>query len=158
MHSTKGILGKKKKSLVKLTLIFLVTFSPFTTPSPKFFVLSILHNFIVSLSKQYKSFHIWSFFQVSILFWYLCKILVKYVCSPFNLAFSDYFSDQAKDSKSWGKSFYPLQLQGPFTKFSTELNWALLQPHEDTSPWKHQGQTGCQWGRHISPMVLTLAP
>ena len=112
MDSTKGTL-KKKKSLVKLTLIFLVTFSSFTTPSPKFFVFSIPHNFIVSLSKQYKILLIWSFLQVSILFWYIRKNLVKYVCSsPFNLLLSDYCSDQAKDSKSWGKHFYPLQLQG----------------------------------------------
>ena len=43
-------------NLVKLTLIFLIIPSPFTTPSPNSFVLLILHKCTVSLSKYYKSF------------------------------------------------------------------------------------------------------
>ena len=58
-----GELGVKKSvqtNLVTLTLIFLVSFSPFTTLSPNPYVLSILHKFIVSCSKRYKSCLLWS--------------------------------------------------------------------------------------------------
>ena len=40
-------------NLVKLTFIFLVTSSLFTAPRTNLFVLSILHKFILYLSKQY---------------------------------------------------------------------------------------------------------
>lgn len=80
-------------NLVKLIITFLVISSPFSTPSPNCFVLSILHKFIVSLSKRYKHFLLWSLLWVFILLWRLpgtCQNLMKCVC--FSLANSCYVS------------------------------------------------------------------
>lgn len=73
--------GAKKsvqKYPVKLTLIFPVISSPFTTPGPNPSVLSIIHKFIVC--KKVQSFLLWSVLQVFILLCRLpstCKILIK---------------------------------------------------------------------------------
>lgn len=70
-------------NLVKLTLIFLVTSSPFTTPNQNPFVLTIHHKYIVSLSKRCKSFLLWSLLLVFILLWRLpctCTNLIKFIC------------------------------------------------------------------------------
>lgn len=60
-------------NLIKLTLVFLVTSSSFTTHKPKLFILSILHRCIVCLPKRYKIFLLWSLLQLFIpLWWFPC--------------------------------------------------------------------------------------
>lgn len=57
-HQNQGIWGQEiyiNKPLIKLTPVLLVTSSPLTTPSSNPFVLSILHKFLVSLSKGTKA-------------------------------------------------------------------------------------------------------
>ena len=88
-----GELGAKKSiqtNLVLLTLIFLATSSPFTAPNPNPCVVWILHKFIVSLSKKYKSFLLLSL-RGFILLRKLpctCKNLTQCVCfSPANMSY-----------------------------------------------------------------------
>ena len=90
-----GDLGAKKSVQTnpdKLTLIFLVSSSPFTTPRPNPSVLAVLHKCIVSLSNRYKNFLLWSLLQDLILLWRLpctCKNSVHFVCfSPVTLSLS----------------------------------------------------------------------
>lgn len=63
--------GSKKSIctiLLTLILIFLFIFSPFTTPSPSPFVLSVLYKCIVSLPRWYKSFFFGHFLSFSFSF------------------------------------------------------------------------------------------
>lgn len=60
-----------KQTFIKLTLIFLATSLPFTTPGPKPSVLSILPKFIVSLFGRHKNFLPWSRLQIFIIVWWL---------------------------------------------------------------------------------------
>lgn len=59
--------AKKPVQTNLVTPSLLVTASPLTTPSPRLFVLSILHRCIVSLSKMYKSFLLGSLLLVLVL-------------------------------------------------------------------------------------------
>lgn len=54
---------------VILTRTFLIPSPQCTAPNPNPFVLSMLHKFIVSLSKRCKSFLLWSLLWIFILLW-----------------------------------------------------------------------------------------
>lgn len=74
-HQTGNLGTRNLCKLVKLNLTFRGTFSPFRTPSPNPSDLPILCKFIVvSLSKRYRSFLLWSYLWVFIL---LCRLLWK---------------------------------------------------------------------------------
>lgn len=78
-------------SIITLNLLtFLITSLQCTAPNPNPFVLSILHKLIISLSKKYKSFLLWSFLWIFILLGrlpYTHKNVIKMVCfSTMNLS------------------------------------------------------------------------
>lgn len=57
--------GKPVHTVLHLPLIWLVTSSPFTTPRPTLCSFSILHKFLLSLSKRYKASYSGHFFRSS---------------------------------------------------------------------------------------------
>lgn len=68
--------GISKKNLVKVTLNFFSYFFTIPIPSPKFFVLSILHKCIF-LSKRHKNFLLWTLWVFIVLSRLPCTVHVK---------------------------------------------------------------------------------
>ena len=142
-------------NLVKLTLIFLVTFSSFTTPSPNPFALSILHRFIVWLSKRYKNFLLWLLLWVFILcdgshvhekIQYNLYALLLFIClCQFN------FHTQPGTLRGSGKTFYSSTL----TTWKNNKSRSL--PHPSLEDNFQKDQIYIYWVFPGGPVVKTTS-
>ena len=135
-HQTGNLGPRNLCKLVKLNLTFRGTFPPFRTPSPNPSDLPVLCKFIVvSLSKRYRSFLLWSYLWVFIL---LCRLLWKShqnteifykICMLFSTCLYQFNFQRVGTLKRWGETSF--------------LSYSFCHPPWSAISWGHPAQS---WG------------